>query len=142
VSIDTFGRRGESYGEFNEPHSIAININEDKLFVSDHHNGKVQVFSPQGKFIQLIVDHTNAPNWPQMQYPRGICCTQNSHLLVSCTHTNCILEFEEDGTYLSTIENIAQPSGIILHHTGDVIVASTSTKKKTLIVIRSQTDDK
>ena len=134
-----FGKRGDGYGEFNEPYFIAINSNEDKLFVSDHNNSRVQVFTPQGKFLQLIVDYTNAPNWPQMQYPRGIHCTSDNHLLVSCTHTNCILEFEEDGTYLSTIEDVAQPGGIILHHTGDIIV--TNTKEKTLLVLKPKEDE-
>ena len=125
----TFGKRGDGKGEFNEPHSIAINNNEDKLFVSDHGNNRVQVFTPKGEFIQRIVDNTNAPNWPQLQYPRGIHCTYDGRVLVSSTHTNCILEFEEDGTYKSTIEGIHQPGGIILHHTGGVIVTCTDTKK-------------
>ena len=125
----TFGKRGDHNGEFNEPHSIAINNNEDKLFVSDHGNNRVQVFTLQGEFIRIIFDITNAPNWPQLQYPRGIYCTHDGRVLVSSTHTNCILEFEEDGTYKSTMEGIHQPGGIILHHTGGVVVTCTDTKK-------------
>ena len=113
--VFSFGKRGQGHGEFNEPYFITFNSNEDKLFVSDHGNNRIQVFTPQGKFIQLIVDITDAPIWAQLQYPRGIYCTHDGRLLVSSTHTNCILEFEEDGTYLSTIEGIVQPGGIILH---------------------------
>ena len=127
-----FGKRGDHEGEFNEPHSITINKNEDKLFVSDHSNNRVQVFTPQGEFIQIIVDDTNAPTWPQLQYPRGIYCTHDSRVLVSSTHTNCILEFEEDGTYKSTMEGVRQPCGIILHHIGGVVV--TCTGKKNIII--------
>ena len=132
--VTAFGKRGDHAGEFNQPYFIAINSNEDKLFVSDHNNSRVQVFSPQGDFIQIIVDATNAPNWPQLQFPRGIYCTRDHRLLVSSTHTNCILEFEEDGTYKSTIEGTDQPAGVILHHTGDVIV--TCTNIKAMIVLK------
>ena len=134
----TFGKRGRGCGEFNEPHFITFNSNEDKLFVSDHGNNRIQVFTPQGGFIDIIEDPTDAPTWAQLRYPRGIYCTHDGRLLVSSTHTNCILEFKEDGTYLSTIEGICQPGGIILHHNGDVIVTSTSTDMKTLIVLKLQ----
>ena len=124
-----FGKRGDQNGEFNEPHSITINSDEDKLFITDHGNSRVQVFTPQGDFIQVIVDVTYAPNWPQLKYPRGIHCTCDGRLLVSSTHTNCVLEFDEHGTYKSTMEDIHQPSGIILHYTGDVIVTCTDPKR-------------
>ena len=130
--VTAFGKYGDRAGEFNQPYSIAINSNEDKLFVSDHNNSRVQVFSLQGDFIQIIVDATNAPNWPQLQFPRCMHCTCDHRLLVSSTHTNCILEFEEDGTYKTTIEGIDQPAGVILHHTGDLIV----TNFKAIIVLR------
>ena len=132
--VTAFGKYGDHAGEFNQPYSIAINSNEDKLFVSDHNNSRVQVFSLQGDFIQIIVDATNAPNWPQLQFPRGIYCTPDHRLLVSSTHTNCILEFEEDGTYKSTMEGTDQPAGVILHHTGDLIV--TCTNIKAIIVLK------
>ena len=137
--VTCFGKRGDRPGEFNQPYSITINSNEDKLFVSDHNNNKVQVFTPQGDFIQIIVDTTNAPNWPQLQFPRGIQCTHDHRLLVCSTHTNCVLEFEEDGTYRSTMEGIDQPAGVILHHTGDMIV--TCTNIKTIIVLQLQRDN-
>ena len=133
--VTTFGKHGDKNGEFDEPHSIAINNNEDKLFVSDHKNSRIQIFTPEGKFIRIIVDVTDAPNGPQLQYPQGIYCTHDNRLLISSTHTNCILEFKEDGTYNSTMEGIKQPAGIILHHTGDIIVTSTDTK--TIIVLKS-----
>jgi len=130
--IYSFGVRGENDGEFTEPHSIAINKNEDKVFVSDHSNNRIQVFKPNGEFITTIVDSTDAPNTPQLQYPRGIHYT-NGRLLVSCTYTHCILEFAEDGTYQSTIEGITQPGGIVLRHDRRIVV--TSNVKQALIVL-------
>ena len=132
----SFGQRGESDQEFTEPHSIAINKNEDKVFISDHSNNRVQVFKPNGEFIMTIVDSTDAPNAPQLQYPRGIHYTSDRRLLVSCTYTHCILEFTEDGNYQSTIEGIIQPGGIVLRHDGRTVV--TSNVKQALIILTTK----
>ena len=131
--IYTFGQHGSENGEFKEPHSIVINKDEDKLFVTDHSNNRIQVFTPEGGFIGIIVDKTNAPSQPQVQYPRGIFYAPDGHLLVSCTYTHCIVEFTEDGEYISTIEGIIQPGGIVLRHTGEVVI--TSNVKQVLYVI-------
>lgn len=40
-----FGSAGIGDGEFNSPHDLAIN-GSDKIFVSDTHNYRVQVFAP------------------------------------------------------------------------------------------------
>ena len=139
-TLCVFGKHGKERGEFDEPHSIAINSNEDKIFVSDHSNNRIQVFTPQGYFCQVIVDYTASPNQPQMQYPRGIYYTHEGQLLVSCTFTHCILEFEEDSDdsiiYKSTVEGIVQPGGIVKRHDGKIVV--TSNVKQTLVVFTLQ----
>lgn len=56
--MHVFGKHGKEYGEFDEPHSIAINANEDKIFVSDHSNDRIQVFTPQGDFCDVIIATT------------------------------------------------------------------------------------
>lgn len=40
--VFSFGKRGQGHGEFNEPHFITFNSNEDKLFVSDHGNNRIK----------------------------------------------------------------------------------------------------
>ena len=136
--VDSFGHHGSNIGEFKEPHSIVINKDENKVFVTDHSNNRIQVFTTEGSFVAVIVDKTNAPSNPQVQYPRGIFYTSDGHLLVSCTYTHCIVEFTEDGSYVSTIEGIVQPGGIVLQHTGDIVV--TSNVKQVLYVIASLDD--
>ena len=134
----SFGQHGSGHGDFNEPHSIAINKDSNKVFVTDHSNNRIQVFTPKGDFMYVIIDKTYSPSQPQLKYPRGIFYTPDGHLLVSCTYTHCIVEFMEDGDYVSTIEGIIQPGGVVLRHTGEVVV--TSNVKQILYVITSQND--
>ena len=130
--LHAFGRHGTKPGEFKEPHSIAINNSENKIFITDHSNNRIQIFNPHGKFLAVF---ENGPSLnQQLQFPRGIFCTADGHLLVSCTYTHCILELKEDGSYVSTIEEIIQPCGVVLRDNGDVVV--TSNVNQSLMLIR------
>ena len=41
-----FDSRGSVYGEFNRPHSVAYDPNNNRIIVADTYNHRVQVFSP------------------------------------------------------------------------------------------------
>ena len=86
-----FEKHGKGHGEFDEPHSIAINNNEDKLFVFDHSNNRIQVFTPQGEFHQVRVDYTavTASSNQQMQYTLEASVTpmKDNYLLVALSLT-------------------------------------------------------
>ena len=130
--LHAFGRHGTKPGEFKEPHSIAVNNSGNKIFITDHSNNRIQIFSPHGEFLAAI---GNGPSLnQQLQFPRGIFCTADGHLLVSCTYTHCILELNEDGSHVATIEEIIQPCGIVLRDNGDVVV--TSNVNQSLVIIR------
>ncbi|MFB5600251.1 MAG: 6-bladed beta-propeller, partial [Nitrososphaeraceae archaeon] len=44
---------GKGEGEFDEPHGMAID-SKDNLYVVDTQNNRIQVFSPDGKYIKSI----------------------------------------------------------------------------------------
>jgi DNA-binding beta-propeller fold protein YncE len=48
--ITAWGKHGSSQGEFDTPHSIALD-STGRVFVADRVNSRVQVFDPNGKFI-------------------------------------------------------------------------------------------
>ncbi len=50
-----WGKKGGKEGEFNLPHSIDLD-NEENVYVADRENNRVQVFNPTGKFIQQWTD--------------------------------------------------------------------------------------
>lgn len=41
-------------GEFNIPHSLALDEKTGVLFVADRENGRIQCFDTNGKFIKMI----------------------------------------------------------------------------------------
>lgn len=48
-----WGKKGNKESEFNIPHGIAIDKN-DKIFVADRENNRIQIFDTKGKFIKQI----------------------------------------------------------------------------------------
>ena len=46
-----WGKRGTGPGEFNTPHSIAVD-SKGAVYVSDRENNRIQIFDPNGKFLR------------------------------------------------------------------------------------------
>ena len=69
--IGTWGQRGFGPGEFNTVHNIVVDKN-DKVWVADRSNGRLQVFDTEGSFLrEVIVNVKTPPVQPIMghQYP-------------------------------------------------------------------------
>lgn len=61
--IKSFGRKGSAPGEFNEPHDIFIGGTQNRLYVADRKNNRIQVFDLDGKFLAA---------WPQFGQPSSV----------------------------------------------------------------------
>ena len=49
--IKTWGRKGAAPGEFDEPHDIFIGGSQNRVYVADRRNLRIQVFDQDGNFI-------------------------------------------------------------------------------------------
>jgi DNA-binding beta-propeller fold protein YncE/ABC-type spermidine/putrescine transport system permease subunit II len=89
-SVEIIGERGTAAGQFNKPRSVAVDTN-DNLFVIDM-TGRVQKFSPQGKFLF---------SWemPQTELgkPKGLCRDRNGNIVVLEPHYQRVNVFTPDG---------------------------------------------
>src|SRR5580692_9094591 len=60
--IKSWGEPGSQPGQFNVPHSIAVDA-EDHVYVADRGNRRIQVFDGDGKFLrQITIDVAFDPN--------------------------------------------------------------------------------
>jgi streptogramin lyase len=60
--IESFGRPGTGPGQFDNPHSLALD-SRGRVFVGDRTNNRIQIFSPRGEFIA---------EWRQFGRPSGV----------------------------------------------------------------------
>jgi sugar lactone lactonase YvrE len=71
--IMSWGKKGTGPGEFNSPHTIAMD-SQGRLFVGDRSNNRIQIFDQNGKFIA---------EWKQFARPSGITITADDTIYVA-----------------------------------------------------------
>lgn len=76
--IKTWGRRGSAPGEFNTPHTIAID-SRGRVFVGDRGNNRIQIFDQEGGFLA---------EWKQFGRPSGIYIDQRDTIYVADSESN------------------------------------------------------
>jgi len=76
--IKAWGKEGTGPGEFNNPHSLAMD-SKGRLFVADRGNSRVQIFDQDGKFLE---------EWRQFGRPSGVFIDQHDILFVADSESN------------------------------------------------------
>jgi sugar lactone lactonase YvrE len=76
--IKAWGKRGSAPGEFDTPHSIAMD-SRGRLFVADRSNNRIQIFDQDGKFLD---------QWKQFGRPSGVFIDRNDTIYVADSQSN------------------------------------------------------
>jgi sugar lactone lactonase YvrE len=76
--IKAWGKRGSGPGEFDTPHSIAMD-SRGRIFVADRSNSRIQIFDQDGRFID---------QWKQFGRPSGIYIDRNDNMVVADSQSN------------------------------------------------------
>ena len=76
--IKAWGTRGSAPGEFNLPHSIAID-SRGRIFVADRTNNRIQIFDQDGRFLD---------QWKQFGRPSGVFIDANDTIYVADSQSN------------------------------------------------------
>jgi sugar lactone lactonase YvrE len=75
--IKSWGRKGSGPGEFDTPHSLAMDKG-GRLFVADRGNSRIQIFDQDGKFLA---------EWKQFGRPSGVYVDANDAIYVADSQT-------------------------------------------------------
>jgi len=71
--LRTFGKLGKGNGEFDAPHTIAID-SRGRLFVGDRNNNRIEIFDQDGKYLD---------QWMQFGRPSGITILTDDTMFVA-----------------------------------------------------------
>jgi DNA-binding beta-propeller fold protein YncE len=85
--IKAWGKYGAGIGEFNLPHSVAVD-GEGRVYVGDRENQRIQIFDPDGRFLQ---------QWTGIGYPYGLLITPDQHVWMADGGYDRIVELDHDG---------------------------------------------
>ena len=88
--LKAWGKYGTGPGEFNLPHSIAID-HQGNVYVGDRENKRIQVFDAEGNFLK---------EWTGIGYPYGLFITPDQHIWMVDGGYDRILELDQNGKIL------------------------------------------
>jgi DNA-binding beta-propeller fold protein YncE len=76
--VKAWGKNGSGPGEFNVPHSIAMD-SRGRIFVADRANNRIQIFDQDGRFLD---------QWKQFGRPSGVYIDRNDMVYVADSQSN------------------------------------------------------
>jgi sugar lactone lactonase YvrE len=88
--IKAWGKYGSGTGEFNLPHTVAID-KAGRVYVGDRENQRIQIFDADGKFIE---------QWTNIGYPYGLVITPDQHVWMVDGGYDRIVELDQHGKIL------------------------------------------
>jgi DNA-binding beta-propeller fold protein YncE len=74
--IKTWGHLGSASGEFDEPHDIFLGGSQNRLYVADRRNRRIQVFDQDGNVVAV---------WPQFGEPSSVFVDKTDTIYVGST---------------------------------------------------------
>ncbi len=86
-----FGKQGADKGQFGYPYGITVD-GSGQIYVADMYNGKISVFSQDGKFIKYFADSKEAG----LQKPAGLFFF-NNNIFVTDVGTHKVMAFDLSG---------------------------------------------
>ena len=123
--VKSFGSVGKAPGQFSRPWCITIDPKTNNIYISDHENNRVQVFSQECTYLFKFGDDG------RMNYPIGITLYQEKVFVVQYSGS-CILVYNLNGTYIQTVGEgqLTSPYGIDINKVnGDIYVCDTGNNR-------------
>lgn len=112
--IGWWGGKGTGQGQFDVPHSIAID-SSGRLYVADRANNRIQIFDQAGTFLD---------QWKTFGTPWGLFVKGNRIYVVDGTENNCLLIARtKDGKILEKIEGLKNPTAVAVDSRGSIYIA-------------------
>ena len=122
------GKRGTAPGEFNLPNNAMINV-DGNLYVVDGGNFRVQIFSPEGKFLKMV--GSIGRQFGQFSRPKGIAHDKDGNVYVADAAFGNFQIFNDKGELLLFVGGRGAggpaeyflPAGIAVDEDGRVYMA-------------------
>jgi len=112
--VKWWGGKGSGPGQFNVPHTIAID-GKGLLYVGDRSNNRVQVFDQSGQFIK---------QWTNLGTPWGVFIRGNRLYVVDGTQNNRLLIANlADGRVLERIDGLSNPTAVAVDSKNTIYIA-------------------
>jgi sugar lactone lactonase YvrE len=110
--IKSWGTKGAEPGQFDVPHSSAID-SQGRLFIADRSNNRIQIFTQDGEYLE---------SWTQFGSPSGIFISNDDTIYVADSGKGIYVGSAKDGSVTTLIEG-TEPEGVTADAAGNVYAA-------------------
>ena len=93
-------KTGSGKGEFHDPRGITFDKIQNKVYICDSSNHRIQVFDTNGKFLHSFGDD-------QLQNPFGICVSKD-FVFVTDEVKKCVMKFTLEGIFKNRFDGTKQ----------------------------------
>jgi DNA-binding beta-propeller fold protein YncE len=106
--ITAWGKKGKGPGEFNLPHSVAVD-KQGRVYVGDRENRRVQVFDADGKFLE---------QWTHVGSPWGLDLLGDETMFIADGYNDRVLKVDLSGKVLGAFGGNGRMPGELsyVHH--------------------------
>jgi DNA-binding beta-propeller fold protein YncE/Flp pilus assembly protein TadD len=125
----TFGQEGREVGQFRQPGSIVVD-EAGRLYVTDTYNHRIQVFEPEGHFLQAF--GTEGAQRGALLRPKGLAWGPDHLLYVADTGNHRIQAFDQHGEVVMVLGafgnlpgQLNAPEGVAVDGANTLYVADT-----------------
>jgi DNA-binding beta-propeller fold protein YncE len=128
--IKWWGGKGTGPGQFDMPHSIAID-SKGRVYVADRSNNRIQIFDQDGTFID---------QWKNFGTPWGLFVTKDDMLyVVDGTENNCLLiASTKDGKVVDRINGLSNATAVAVDSKGAIYIGEVNgTNVKKYLKVRT-----
>jgi hypothetical protein len=122
--IKTWGKKGAAPGDFDEPHDIFIGGSQDRVYIADRGNRRIQVFDQDGNFIAA---------WQQFGQPSSVFVAKDDTIYVGASFSDpaakkgqlrgIVVGNAKDGSLKAFIPDPADPDKLDVGTTASGIAA-------------------
>lgn len=107
VFLFAFGKRGKNHGEFNFPTHVFLR--NDKLYVTDTMNFRIQVFDREGKYLWSFGEI--GAEMGQFARPKGVAVDSDGHVYIVDAAFNNFQVFNDKGELLLFVGGLGRDPG-------------------------------
>jgi ABC-type Fe3+ transport system permease subunit len=138
--LTSFGRPGNAPGEFNRPEGLCVD-SQDRIYVADSCNHRIQVFASDGKFIRTYGNAGKGKG--ELSYPYDICVDAAGRQYVCEFGNSRIQVFDANDQPLEIIGGagaapgqFSNPWGVALDSAGNLYVADSQNHRVQKLIVQ------